>query len=226
MIQNLPLYISLLFGITVVISIGWFYHFGKSKLATFLIIDWAILQSVLALNGVYEDTMNLPAKIMVFGVLPTILIIISMFVLPAGKIFIEKINLKSLTNFHSIRIAVEVVLSLLFHYGYVSKYMTFEGTNFDILSGISALIVAYIAFKHTAINRKLLLIWNGIALLLLLNVVITAIFALPTAFQKLAFDQPNIAILFFPFVLLPTLLVPMVLFGHLVAIKRLWKKSI
>ena len=56
---------------------------------------------------------------------------------------------------------------------------------------------------------------NILCLFLLLNVVITAFFAFPTPFQKLAFDQPNIAILYFPFNLLPTVIVPMVLFGHL-----------
>jgi len=58
-------------------------------------------------------------------------------------------------------------------------------------------------------------------LLLLLNVVITAIFAIPSPVQKIAFDQPNIAVLYFPFNLLPTIVVPLVLFAHCVAIKRL-----
>jgi hypothetical protein len=77
--------------------------------------------------------------------------------------------------------------------------MTFEGTNFDLFSGITAPIVAYLAYRTTKENKKLLLWWNIICLLLLLNVVITAVFAFPSPFQKLAFDQPNIAVLYFPF---------------------------
>jgi hypothetical protein len=115
------------------------------------------------------------------------------------------------------------MLTALFHYGVMSVYATFEGTNFDIVTGLSAPLVAYFAFKAGKRNKTLLLSWNILCMLLLFNVVITAIFAFPSPFQKLAFDQPNIALLYFPFNLLPTLIVPLVLFGHLVAMRRLIK---
>lgn len=132
-------------------------------------------------------------------------------------------NLKTLTYFHAIRIPVEMVLSLLFHHGVVSVYMTYEGTNFDLFSGLTAPMVAYLAFRTTP-NKKLLLGWNILCLLLLLNVVLTAIFALPSPLQKLSFEQPNIAVLHFPFNLLPAVVVPTVFFGHLAAIRQLTKK--
>ncbi|MEJ2005148.1 MAG: hypothetical protein P8X57_09335 [Cyclobacteriaceae bacterium] len=110
---------------------------------------------------------------------------------------------------------------MLYYNGAVSVYMTFEGTNFDLISGITAPIIAGLAFHAGRPNTILLLWWNIICLLLLLNVVITAAFALPSPMQQLAFDQPNRAILYFPFNLLPTVVVPLVLFGHIAAIKRL-----
>jgi hypothetical protein len=145
------------------------------------------------------------------------------FFTKSGKAFISNINLKALTAFHSIRLTVEIFLSVLYHYGVVSVYMTFEGTNFDILSGLTAPLVSWFAFRNTTINKKLLLGWNVICLLLLLNVVITAAFAIPSPIQKLAFEQPNIALLYFPFNLLPTIVVPMVFFAHLAAIRQLIK---
>ena len=117
-----------------------------------------------------------------------------------------------------------IVLALLFHQGLISVYMTFEGTNFDLFSGLTAPIVAFIAFRANTTNKKLLLWWNIICLLLLLNVVITAAFAIPSPFQKISLDQPNIAILYFPFNLLPSVIVPIVLFGHFVAIRQLTKR--
>lgn len=130
---------------------------------------------------------------------------------------LDGVDLKSLTYFHSIRIPVEIVLALLFHQGIVSVYMTFEGTNFVLFSGITVPLVAFLAFRKTSIKRKLLLWWNVLGLLLLLNVVITAVFAIPSPFQKLSLDQPNMAVLYFPFNLLSTVLVPLELFAHLVA---------
>jgi len=43
----------------------------------------------------------------------------------------------------------------------------------------------------------------------------------PSPIQKIAFEQPNIAILYFPFCWLPTFIVPIVLFSHLVAVRKL-----
>ena len=223
MIEGLPIYIFILFGLTVVASIWAFYLATKSKFFLILAIVWTLLQSILGFIGLYQDTESLPPKIMLFGVFPTLVLILAIFLTEKGRSFIDNINLKYLTSFHTIRIPVEVVLFLLYYQGLVSKYMTFEGTNFDLFSGITAPLIAFIAFQKTEIKNKLLLGWNVLCLLLLLNVVITAIFSIPSPFQKLSFDQPNIAVLYFPFNLLPTVIVPIVFFAHLAAIRLLVK---
>ena len=223
--EHLPLYIPVLFGLTVLITIFWFYLATKSRTYLLLVLGWTVLQSILALNGVFQDTEAMPPRLMLFGIFPALLFIVFTFLTAKGRAFIEQINLKTLTYFHSIRIAVELVLVLLFYQGVVSVYMTFEGTNFDLISGVTAPVVAWLAFRTLKVNRKLLLWWNIICLLLLLNVMVTAVFAFPSPFQRLAFDQPNIAVLYFPFNLLPGVIVPLVLFGHFAAISRLVRSN-
>jgi hypothetical protein len=148
--------------------------------------------------------------------------VLTVFVLfnARGRRMIESINLRGLTYFHAIRIPVEIVLYLLYSQHLVSVYMSIEGTNFDILSGITAPLVAFIAFPLTQHRKNLLLVWNAVGFLLLANVVITAVFAFPSPFQQLAFDQPNKALLHFPFSLLPTVLVPLVFLAHFIAFRR------
>ncbi|PHN99001.1 hypothetical protein CSC81_02135 [Tenacibaculum discolor] len=222
--NSLP--INILFILIVIGTIIWFYMATKSKSFLLLIITMTIFQSVLGISGIYQNTEIMPPRILLFGIFPALVFILVSFLTAKGRDFIDKIDLKTLTYFHSIRIPVEIVLLLLFYQGVVSVYMTFEGTNFDLFSGITAPIVAYLTYRTSKENKKLLLWWNIICLLLLLNVVITAVFALPTPFQKLAFDQPNIAILYFPFNLLPTIIVPLVLFGHLVAFRQLCRTKL
>ena len=98
--------------------------------------------------------------------------------------------------------------------------MTFEGRNFDILSGITAPIVYFLAFRKGKVNRPLLLIWNLIALALLVNVVTIAVLSFPSPFQMVGLDQPNIGVTYFPFVWLPSVVVPIVFFCHVIS---LWK---
>lgn len=96
--------------------------------------------------------------------------------------------------------------------------MTFEGANLDILSGLSSLFMVW--WYRRGIQPKYLLLWNILCVGLLLNVVIRAILSIPTPFQQFAFDQPNVAVLHFPFVWLPGFIVPLVLFSHLVMIRN------
>lgn len=219
--NSLPNYISFIFGFIVAITIAWFAVAAKSRIFLVVLLCWTGLQCILGLKGIYQNTTALPPRVMLLGVLPAFLVIIITFISGKGKLFIDNIDLKTLTYFHSIRIPVEIVLLLLYKNGLAPVNITFEGTNFDLFSGVTAPVVAYIAFRSPDRNRKLLLAWNILCLLLLLNVVITAIFAAPFPFQKIAFDQPNIAILFFPFNLLPSVVVVLVFFAHLVAFRQL-----
>jgi hypothetical protein len=222
---GLPAYTSFIFGLTVVISIAWFAAAAKSRTFILLLVCWTILQSILGLKGIFLDTEALPPRMMLLGVLPALVAIAITFLTTKGKAFIDNINLKTLTYFNTIRIPVEMVLLLLYRHGLVPVNITFEGTNFDLFSGVTASLVAYLAFRTPFTKRKLLLGWNILCLLLLLNVVITAIFAIPSPFQKIALDHPNIGVLYFPFNLLPAVLVPLVLFGHLVSIRQLKVKQ-
>lgn len=99
--------------------------------------------------------------------------------------------------------------------------MTFEGRNFDIVAGLTAPIMAYYGYTRKALNRKIILIWNFICLGSLLNIVINAVLSAPFPFQQFAFDQPNVGVLYFPFVWLPCFIVPVVLLSHLVAIRKI-----
>ncbi len=136
-----------------------------------------------------------------------------------GSQFLDKLNLQTLTLLHVARVPVEVVLFWLSIHEVIPDVMTFEGTNFDIFSGITAPLIWYLTRRNT--NKFLLLIWNILCLALLLNIVTTAVLAAPFEFQQIAFKQPNVAILYFPFIWLPSCVVPLVMLSHLAAIRQL-----
>jgi len=75
------------------------------------------------------------------------------------------------------------------------------------------------------VNRPLLLVWNCVALILLINIVTVAILSFPSPMQSIALEQPNRAIVYFPFVWLPPVVVPIVFFAHLAAILKLSKSE-
>jgi hypothetical protein len=147
--------------------------------------------------------------------------VVFLFLLPRGRAFINGWNARWLTYLHLVRIPVEIVLFWLFLQKQVPQLMTFEGRNFDILSGLTAPAIAYLGCKQLKWGRRLLLAWNCICLALLINIVVHAVLSAPFAFQQFAFEQPNVAILYFPFIWLPGFIVPVVLLSHLVVIRKL-----
>ncbi len=219
--ENLPLYISLLFVLTTALTVFLFYkatHFSKRSLLLFFV--WLTVVTVFSLNGFFTVTNTFPPRFSLL-VAPPLLLIAATFVTASGRQFLNKLDLKTLTILHVVRIPVELVLFLLSLYKAVPELMTFEGRNFDILSGLSAPLVYYFGFVKQKLNSRLILLWNIICLLLLTNIVVHAVLAAPSPFQQLAFAQPNRAVLYFPFVWLPGCIVPLVLFSHFVALQRL-----
>ena len=223
--ENLPFYTSLVFGLTVLTGLFIFYKAANHSRAFILgIAFWIMLQAFAGLSGFYRDESTIPPRFSLL-VLPPLLMILVLFTTKSGRKFIDGLSVKTLTLFHSIRILVELVLFWLFLYKMVPDLMTFEGRNFDVLSGLSAPMVYYFGFVKKTWSPKIILLWNFICLGLLLNVVSIAVFSLPTKLQQFAFEQPNVALMEFPFVLLPSVLVPLVLFAHLVSIRRITKKT-
>jgi hypothetical protein len=219
--EDLPAYISILFGITTILTAWLFYKAtGNSKPVLLIILIWLAIQALIAGSGFYTVTDTLPPRFLLL-VLPPLLVIAGLFLSPKGRKFIDGLDLKSLTLLHTIRIPVELVLFMLFTNKAVPELMTFEGRNFDILSGITAPVIFYFAFIRKQLSLKIILIWNVICLGLLINIVENAILSAPFPFQQFAFDQPNIAVLYFPFIWLPCCVVPLVLLSHLAAIRQL-----
>jgi hypothetical protein len=236
MIYNLQPYISLTFGLTTVATLLlfiWTIRYSNSektrKKATTIFIGltlWLTIQAVLAYKNIYNtDTNSFPPKIMLIGILPTIFIIIMLFATSKGRQFIDSLPIKNLTYLNIVRIPVEIVLLWLFLNKAVPELMTFEGRNFDIIAGLTAPFIAYFGLTKTKLHRQTILIWNFICLGLLINISVNALFSAPSPIQKFAFEQPNIAILNFPFSWLPTFIVPIVLFGHLTSIRQLLKRK-
>ncbi len=236
MVNNLPTYISLAFGLTTFATLQLFIWVirnssnerTRKKSTPFYVglVLWLTIQAVLSYKNIYKIDLNsFPPKIMLMGILPAILVIIIIFATTKGKEFTDSLPLKNLTYLNIVRIPVEIVLYWLFLNKAIPGLMTFEGRNFDILAGITAPFIAYFGFTKPHISRNVILIWNFISLLLLTNIVVHALLSTPSPLQKLAFEQPNIAILNFPFSWLPTFIVPIVYFGHFVSIRQLLKSK-
>jgi hypothetical protein len=233
MIENLPVYISIVFALTTVLTLLLFHNavlnstsdnsIGNAKIILSILSFWLVIHAVLGLNDFYSaDTTGFPPRL-AFAFVPPFVTIFILFLTKRGLAFIDNLPLINITYLNIIRIPVEIVLYWLLLHKAVPKLMTFEGKNFDIISGITAPFIAYFGFSKEKLSKKIILFWNVIALLLLLNVLTLGVLSAPSIMQSFSFIQPNIAVLHFPFVWLPAFIVPLIFFGHLVSIRQLLK---
>lgn len=222
---SLALHIPLLFGFTTFLTLGIFYRASHRHLITALtLLAWTVIQMGLTLSGFYTQTSTMPPRFMLL-LAPAVVGMTGLFISPDGRRYMDRLDPATLTLLHTVRIPVELVLFWLAGAGTIPELMTFEGKNFDILAGLSAPFVYYYGYLRKKWPRLLLVFWNILSLALLLNIVIHATLAAPSPFQAFAFDQPNMAILHFPFSWLPSVVVPIVIFAHLATLRQLFLKK-
>jgi hypothetical protein len=225
---ELPQYIPVFFILTVLVTLSFFiYAVRKSNIGIsgsyvvlVIVLLWLIFQLLVSLRGFYyTDTKAMPPR---FGwlIMPPLVLITLLFATDWGRAFIDSLPLAPITCLSIVRIPVELTLYWLCFYKYVPELMTYLGRNFDLISGNTAPFVAYAIYRR-ALSNRMILLCNIMALCLLLNVVVNAVLSAPLAFQQFAFDQPNVGLLYFPFIWLPSFIVPVVLFTHLVSIRRM-----
>lgn len=226
MINGLPFHLWLTFILTTCLTMGFLFVALKissrpvHKSIYPIIIVWTVLQAILGWQGFYRDFDAWPPRFLLAIGPPNLLIL---YLLIRHQRVLCALPLRLLTFIHIIRIPVEVILFGLYQEGHIPRLMTYEGNNFDIIAGMTGPLMALIAFRGS-VNKRLLFYWNLIGLGLLLNIVIHAVLSAPFPFQQMAFERPNVAVFYFPFILLPAVVVPIVLFSHLTSLLHLIRK--
>ncbi len=220
MIENLSNWINILFLLTTIITMVLFYFSnGKPNKIIMVILLWSALQSVIAYSGFYQNTKSIPPRFSLV-LLPSTLFLIYGLLTKQRAYVLEKHNIRVSIFLHFVRLPVEIVLLLLFLNNMIPELMTFEGRNFDILAGITSPIVGYLFIKRK-LSNTLIIAWNVICLGLVLFILITGVLSLETPFQQFGFEQPNKALFYFPFILLPAVIVPIVIYTHIIDIIKL-----
>ncbi|MEM8939545.1 MAG: hypothetical protein AAGC64_09395 [Bacteroidota bacterium] len=230
--ENIPSYVEWTFvSIVVSVLIFMFYALRAAcparknlSLLIAILISWIFLVSIQATFGFFED-FSFPPRLMIYVGIPVISTVI-LLLTPRTRKFLNEMPITTLHYIHIIRVPVEMVLWWLSVFRVLPKELTFEGSNLDIISGISAPFAAVFLVGKQSENRIGALLWNLLALGLLLNIVFSAISFTPYFYEASQNVPANTGLFYFPYILLPTFIVPVVLFSHLVALNQLiFKKN-
>jgi hypothetical protein len=189
-----------------------------------ILLAYLAIPSALARLGMLNryDPLPAPALLLLLGLtLLTVAIVFS----PLGARLATAVPLGAVVSLQAFRIAVELLLHRLYIEGAVPIQMTYSGRNFDVLSGITGLLLGLWLLSGRRTPAGLVLAWNLLGLALLVNIVGIAILSTPVSFRRFAEGPPNLLPSTFPFVWLPSFLVQVAFGSHLLVFRQLLGRS-
>jgi hypothetical protein len=181
---------------------------------------WIAVTMGLATAGVFRRWDRVPPPFM--GVFVAVLALGVLLARSAvGDRLARGLPLAALVGLQSFRFPLEVVMHAAAERGIMPVQMSYSGRNFDIVTGITAVLVAaWLRFGRPPL--AVVWAWNVMGLLLLANIVGVAVLSTPM-FARFGStpDRLNTFVADPPYVLLPTVLVLTAWAGHLIVFRSL-----
>ncbi|QCK16899.1 hypothetical protein [Mangrovivirga cuniculi] len=187
-----------------------------------IIILWLTYVLTLSLSGLLQN-FDLPPRVPLLIILPSIILSI---ILTGQSIFKRNLNQFSSyfpVNVQAFRIGVELLILEAILYGYFPEGVSFDGSNYDILIGLTAPVIG-VLYMRNSISQKWVLGWNIAALIVL---TFTGYAFVSTYYIHSDFppDVSRLLLTELPFILLPGVLLPFAIFYHIVSIRQTLTKS-
>ncbi len=233
---NIPFYIDTILYIIVLVIIFFIFYSLKFALCSMqadkrkiiktylvtalLILTWLLTSALIALNGTLLDFTSTPPKLMLI-IIPPVLAIIYISNSNRVTALLQEIPSSWLIYIQSFRVLMEILLWLLFIKNIIPLQMTFEGINYDILTGLSAPLIAYYVLSVNKWQRIVAVLWNYAGLLLVTNIFIAALLSTPSPMRQFFNEPSNTLVAYFPFVWVPAFIVPFAYLMHVLSIKQI-----
>jgi hypothetical protein len=195
----------------------------KSKIFWFslsFVLAYEIGIGYSAWQGGLRDFSTFPPRPLPLVFLPMLLVLYLAFFSAKTRLILSAIPPQYLIGFQSFRVVVEIILWQNFKDGVMPIQMTFEGRNYDMLVGLTALPVAYFCFIKKSWSPRIAFWWNIGGLGLLANIVIIAVLSMPTPIRYFKNEPANYLVGEFPFIYIPTVFVLLAFAGHVFSMRR------
>jgi len=197
--------------------------FARVALGTFA---WLGITAAASASGML-GRQTLPPPLMIFFV-ASMAVALWVGLSRLGSRLASAVPLAALVAFHGFRLPLELVLHAWYEQGVLPVQMTYEGHNFDIVTGIVAVLVGlwlWRAKPPAALARKVVLGFNVIGLGLLITVASIAVMSSPIPLRQYMDDPPVLLALHVPYGWIVPFCVGAALAGHVIIFRRLRQSS-
>jgi len=211
-------------AILVALIFIWMVGRGKRGLMAGMLASVAGIMAVtgvLACTGLMADQ-NAPLPPMAPMIVLVLLLALRGGMGPLGTHMKTEVSLVALIGLQMFRLPLELIMHNAANVGIMPQALSYSGYNFDIVTGIGALLL-FVALKMGAtVPAVVVWIWNLIGVYCLIAIVIIAIATSPMV-HALGTEPQNLNtwVLYFPYIWLPVVLVTIAMISHIVITRKL-----
>jgi hypothetical protein len=189
-----------------------------TAIAAVAVAAWLGLTLALAASGRLSFVSRPPT--MAILILASVVLAFSVSLSRAGLRIATAVPLAALVGAQAFRFPLELILHRAYREGLMPVQMSYSGFNLDILTGLSAIVVALLLVRNPQ-SLVAVRVWNTAGMVLLANIVTIAILSAPTPLRVFHNEPSNVWITHAPWVWLPTVFVVAAVLGHVLVLRRL-----
>lgn len=222
-----PLYPTILFVLTIGVVVGLIIRLLRSSnivprhrnLAMGLLLGWMTVLGLITAQGFFLEFASVPPR-QALLVFPSFLLIGLLVIKMRRWKIIDLVPPALVIGIQAFRLPLEITLHELYRQGWVAQEMTWSGHNFDVIIGIIALPIMWFAVIKRTLPRWTILAFHCLGLCTVTIVAVTGILSVPVSFQVLHTSPANIFTSTFPYSWLPSILVPLAVFAHILGLRQ------
>lgn len=185
-----------------------------------IFVAYLVIPGLLAWRGAIGRYDPLPAPALLL-LLALTLLTVGILLSPVGVRLASGLALGAVVAFQAFRVPVELLLHRMYTDGTVPVQMTYTGRNFDVVTGVSGLVLGFWLLSGRSVPRGVIRAWNILGLALLANIVSIAVLSTPVPFRRFLESPPHTLPSTFPYIWLPSFLVQVALGSHLLVFRQL-----
>jgi hypothetical protein len=184
------------------------------------VVAWAAVLAGLALAGFFANAQAMPPRIPLAMVVPLTAMLIIVFS-RGGAVLLKVMPSHWPIYAHTFRIGVELMIWLAVVGKLMPVQLSFEGRNFDVVTGLLALPVGYFVFVTRRWPTWVAVGYHIMGMGLLVNVLVVSFLSMPTPLRVFFNEPANTLITQFPWIYLPGMLVPLAFSLHIASLRQL-----
>jgi hypothetical protein len=139
-----------------------------------------------------------------------------------GDTLVRTMSMESLVAMQIFRLPLEILMLRAAYLGIMPIEFSMQGYNLDVLTGLGALLISAYCAWTWGLPLRAIWLWNALGIGCLIAITVLAVLTSPNV-HAFGLDAQHINswVLYFPYSMLPTLLVTYAVFGHVLLTRKL-----